>query len=64
MLVLSRKPGESILIGEDVEVTVLQGSGRGRIQLGIRAPREVPVIRRELQIRPRPRRRSNGGRPS
>ncbi len=47
MLVLSRKQDESILIGKDVEVVVL-GVRNGRVRLGIKAPREVPVHRGEV----------------
>lgn len=48
MLILSRKIHESIVIGEDVEITVVEVRG-GRVRLGIRAPKEVPVHRREVQ---------------
>ena len=51
MLVLTRKVGESILVGETVgetKVTVLEIKG-GRIRLGIEAPREVNVVRDELR---------------
>jgi carbon storage regulator len=51
MLVLSRKPGESIVIDGGVVVTVLD-IGRGRVQVGITAPREMPVVRQELVGRP------------
>lgn len=47
MLVLSRQEGSSIRIGDSVEVVVLEISG-GRVRLGISAPREVPVLRKEL----------------
>ena len=47
MLVLSRRPGQSILIGKDIEVVVL-GSDGVQVRVGIRAPREVTVLRREL----------------
>jgi carbon storage regulator len=47
MLVLSRKVGESILIGESIRVTVVQAAN-GRIRLGIDAPPEVRVLREEL----------------
>jgi carbon storage regulator len=50
MLVLSRKPGESIVIDHGVVVTVLD-IGRGRVQIGITAPRETPVVRQELYER-------------
>ena len=47
MLVLSRRPGQSILIGKDIEIVVL-GSDGVQVRVGIRAPREVTVLRREL----------------
>lgn len=47
MLVLSRRAGEAILIGEDVEVVIL-GTDGGQVRVGIRAPRKVTVLRKEL----------------
>jgi carbon storage regulator len=47
MLVVSRKPGERVLIGEAVEVTVLAVRG-DQVSLGISAPREVTIHREEL----------------
>lgn len=47
MLVLSRKVGESICIGEDVVISVVKVSGN-RVRLGISAPRNVDVLRSEL----------------
>jgi carbon storage regulator len=49
MLVLTRKTNQSIMIGDDVEVTVLAVS-RDKIRLGITAPRDVPVFRKEVYI--------------
>jgi len=49
MLVLTRKTNQSIMIGDDVEVTVLAVS-RDKIRLGITAPRDVPVYRKEVYI--------------
>ena len=48
MLVLSRKAGERILIGPEIEVTVL-AIHRGRVKLGFLGPPEVPIHRGELQ---------------
>lgn len=48
MLILQRKEGESLLIGEEVEVTVLSVEA-GRVRLAIQAPREVPILRSELK---------------
>jgi len=47
VLILTRKPGESILIGDDIWVTVLDVDGE-RVKLGIEAPRTVAVLRQEL----------------
>jgi len=47
MLVLSRKIGERILIGENIAVTVVRVSGGG-VRLGIEAPPEMAVVREEL----------------
>ena len=47
-LVLRRKVGESILIGDDIEITVVE-VGRVGVQLCINAPRNVPVDRKEIR---------------
>ena len=47
MLVLSRKLGEKIFIGENICITVVD-IDRGKIRLGIEAPRDVPIYRQEL----------------
>lgn len=47
MLVLSRKKGESIIIADQIEVTVVAVEG-DTVRLGIRAPREVEVHRKEI----------------
>ena len=47
MLVLSRKLGEKIYIGENICITVVD-IDRGKIRLGIEAPRDVPIYRQEL----------------
>ena len=47
MLVLSRKLGEKIYIGENICITVVD-IDRGKIRLGIEAPRDVPIFRQEL----------------
>jgi carbon storage regulator len=47
MLVLSRKPGERILIGDDVAVTIVR-IGPNTVRLGIDAPREMNIVREEL----------------
>jgi len=47
MLVLSRKIGQSIVIDEDIVLTVLDAGG-GRVSLGIQAPRHKAIYRKEL----------------
>lgn len=47
MLVLTRKEGESIVIGENIAVTIVSVRGE-RIRLGISAPRDLPVHRKEV----------------
>lgn len=48
MLVLSRKVGETIWIGEDVEIVISEVKGE-QVKVGIRAPRNVSIIRGELR---------------
>lgn len=50
MLVLSRKPGERILIGEDIAVTIVR-IGPNTVRLGIDAPRDMNIVREELTLR-------------
>jgi carbon storage regulator len=47
MLVLTRKPGEKIQVGDDITITVLAING-GKIRLGIDAPDDVVIVRHEL----------------
>ncbi len=47
MLILQRKLGESLVIGEDVRVTVVSIEG-GRVRLAVSAPAEVSILRSEL----------------
>lgn len=49
MLVMSRRSGEAILIGDEIEV-VITHIGRSRVRIGIRAPRRLPVIAREVKL--------------
>ncbi|HSW49803.1 MAG TPA: carbon storage regulator [Bryobacteraceae bacterium] len=48
MLVIRRREGEAILIGEDVEIEILEITP-ARVKLGIRAPDHVQVLRKELK---------------
>ncbi|MCB0875893.1 MAG: carbon storage regulator CsrA [Solirubrobacterales bacterium] len=47
MLVLTRKTNQSITIGDDIEITVLSVSG-DKVRIGIEAPRDISVFRREV----------------
>ncbi len=47
MLVLSRKSGESVVIGQDITITILEVRGN-RVRVGIAAPADVPIARGEL----------------
>ena len=49
MLVLSRKPGERILIGDDIAITVVR-IGPNTVRLGIDAPKDKNIVREELCI--------------
>jgi carbon storage regulator len=49
MLVISRRPHESLLIGDDIEVELLE-IFPSQVKLGIRAPRQVPVLRKEIRV--------------
>ena len=50
MLILTRKVGESVLIGEDISITVLSVRGN-QVKLGVQAPKEVSVHREEIYQR-------------
>ena len=49
MLALSRKRGESLIIGNNVEVTILDIKNE-QVKIGISAPREVPIYRKEVWL--------------
>ncbi len=49
MLVIRRRPGECFLVGDDVEIEVLDSSP-SHVKLGIRAPKSVIVMRKEIHI--------------
>jgi carbon storage regulator len=49
MLMMSRRAGETILIGEDVEI-VIAHIGRNRVKVGINAPRHTPVVALEAKL--------------
>jgi len=47
--VIRRRPGESLLVGDNVEIEILDSSP-SHVKLGIRAPKSVVVMRKEIQI--------------
>lgn len=49
MLVLSRKSGESILIGDDIVIKVVRVAGHNSVKLGIEAPSHVRIVREEIK---------------
>ena len=49
MLVIRRRPGESLLIGEDVEIEILDASP-SQVRLGISAPKSISVVRKEIKV--------------
>jgi carbon storage regulator len=49
VLVIRRRSGETLLIGEDIEIEILE-TGSSQVKLGIRAPKHVVVLRKEIQI--------------
>jgi carbon storage regulator len=49
LLVLTRKSNQSIMIGDDIEVSVLSIMGE-KVRIGIQAPRDIPVFRREVYL--------------
>lgn len=49
MLALSRKQGESIMVGNDIELTILEVKGE-QVKVGISAPKSIPVYRKEIYM--------------
>ncbi|MBR3103165.1 MAG: carbon storage regulator CsrA [Lachnospiraceae bacterium] len=47
MLALSRKKGEALVVGNNIEITILEVKG-DQIKIGIKAPKEVPIYRKEV----------------
>lgn len=48
MLVLTRKIGESFVVGDDIKVTIIDIIGGNKVRVGIDAPHEIPVYREEI----------------
>ncbi len=61
MLVLTRKSNQSIMIGDDIEVSVLSIMGE-KVRIGIQAPREIPVFRKEVYLEIQQEKAAAGGR--
>ena len=49
MLVLSRKKGESIIVDDNIEITVIDVSENGKVKLGINAPKSISILRKEVK---------------
>lgn len=47
MLVITRRPGESFLVGDDIEIRIVEVSGE-KVKIGICAPEEIRILRKEL----------------
>ena len=62
MLVLTRKSNQSIMIGDDIEISVLAVMGE-KVRIGIEAPRSVPVFRREVYVEIKQEGEESGERP-
>jgi carbon storage regulator len=60
MLVLTRKSNQSIMIGDEIEVSVLAIMGE-KVRIGIQAPRDIPVFRKEVYLEIQQERVSSSG---
>jgi carbon storage regulator len=52
MLILTRRPTQTVTIGSDITVTVLEIRGR-QVRIGVSAPRDIPVLREEINEKAR-----------
>lgn len=50
MLILTRRAGEKIFIGDDIGITIIESSS-GRVRIGIEAPKNTTILREELKLR-------------
>jgi carbon storage regulator len=62
VLVLTRKSNQSIMIGDDIEISVLAVMGE-KVRIGIEAPRSIPVFRREVYVEIQEESDDSGDRP-
>jgi carbon storage regulator len=60
LLVLTRKSNQSIMIGDDIEVSVLSIMGE-KVRVGIQAPRDIPVFRKEVYLEIQQEASASGG---
>jgi len=51
MLILSRKTGEKIRIGDNIEIVIVEISGMNQVKVGINAPKGLPILREEVYDR-------------
>lgn len=51
MLILTRKTGEKIKIGADIEIVIVEISGMNQVKIGINAPKGIPILREEVYER-------------
>jgi carbon storage regulator len=63
MLVLTRKSNQSIMIGDDIEVSVLSVVGE-KVRIGIQAPQNIPVFRTEIYLEIQRQHETDGGAPA
>ena len=63
MLVLTRKSNQSIMIGDEIEVSVLAIMGE-KVRIGIEAPRSIPVFRKEVYVEIQQDAAADGGAPA
>jgi carbon storage regulator len=53
MLVLTRKQGEGLIIGDDIKIVILRHDHSGHVKIGIKAPKDMLILRCELEKRER-----------
>jgi carbon storage regulator len=49
MLVIGRRPGEILMIGDEIEIEILESS-HSSVKLGIRAPKQITILRKEIHV--------------
>ncbi len=51
MLILTRQANESLMIGDDIKLNILDGAKGNQVKIGIEAPKDMPVHRKEVYLR-------------